>query len=68
MTLGQAVPLSGQHPGRKLPMLPAANTRDLRRKECFPLPVIWFPVLLSIICIDSFLMLLGKVCFFKSFP
>lgn len=54
MILGQAVPLSGQHPGRKLPLLPATNTRDLRRKEGFPLPIIWFPVLLSIISIDIF--------------
>lgn len=37
MTLGQAVPPSGQHPGRKLPMLPVTSTRDLRRKECFSL-------------------------------
>lgn len=49
MTLAQAVPLSGQHPGRKLP-----STRDLRRKECFPLPIVWFPVLLFKICIEVF--------------
>lgn len=43
--------LSGEHPGRKLPRLPAVSTRDLGR-NWLPLTLIGFPVLPSNICTD----------------
>jgi hypothetical protein len=45
MTLGQAAPLSGQHPGRKL--LAYSKHKGPEKEKVLPLSITWFPVLLT---------------------